>query len=267
MVTSVRKSKFKIILSNQEDKDIDVEYELHDSLLAEKWIKKIKHLKRVAIDPVESQIVDVSNLESIYNEFCKFANLEPINIENFDQDKLNQLHKIYEDQHEVLSRMKDNEILYKFHHSIHHNENIKGSKDQLVVGWGVYEGPLTERFDCHSYYADKIEQNNIYLPWSELGKKPFVYYTDKEPSNQKRINELCKPHTTFRAKFFISLHDINPTRFTPDFTKWFDQYKKAWFEAHNIQEYTEIHEYNAPLLAHTNNKQDFTGFKFVRIEL
>ena len=98
-------------------------------------------------------------------------------------------------------------------------------------------------------------------------KKPFVYYTDKEPSNQKRINELCKPHTTFRAKFFISLHDINPTRFTPDFTKWFDQYKKAWFEAHNIQEYTEIHEYNAPLLAHTNNKQDFTGFKFVRIEL
>ena len=71
MVTSVRKSKFKIILSNQENKDIDVEYELHDSLLAEKWIKKIKHLKRVAIDPVESQIVDVSNLESIYNEFCK----------------------------------------------------------------------------------------------------------------------------------------------------------------------------------------------------
>ena len=76
----MRKSKFKVILSNQENKELDVEYELHDSILAEKWIKKIKHLKRVAINPIESQIVDVSNLQSIYNEFCEFANLQPIDI-------------------------------------------------------------------------------------------------------------------------------------------------------------------------------------------
>ena len=50
-----------------------------------------------------------------------------------------------------------------------------------------------------------IEKNNIYLPWAELGKKPVRYYTDKEPSDQKRINQLCKPHKTLRAKFFISL--------------------------------------------------------------
>jgi|TARA_R110000796_G_scaffold36595_1_gene93078 hypothetical protein len=263
----VRKSKFKVILSNQENKELDVEYELHDSILAEKWIKKIKHLKRVAINPIESQIVDVSNLQSIYNEFCEFANLQPIDIKNFNQDKLNQLHKVYEDQHEVLSKRKNNEILYKFHHSIHHNEGIKASKDELVVGWGVYEGPLTEQFNCYSYYAHQIEQNNIYLPWSELGKKPFAYYTDKEPNNQKRVNELCKPHTTFRAKFFISFKDITPSHFTPDFSKWFDQYKQAWFEAHNINEYTEIHEYSAPLLAHTYNKQDLTDFKFIGIEI
>ena len=267
VVTSVRKSKFKIILSNQENKDIDVEYELHDSLLAEKWIKKIKHLKRVTIDSVESNIIDVSNIQDIYKEFCEFANLEPMGIEPLDQSKLNKLHKIYEEQHETLSRIKNNEILYKFHHSIHYNENVKGSKDQLVVGWGVYEGPLTEQFDCYSYYADKIEKNNIYLPWSELGKKPFAYYTDKEPNNQKRVNELCKPHTTFRAKFFISFKDITPSHFTPDFSKWFDQYKQAWFKAYKIQEYTPIHEHSAPMLAHTNNKQDLTGFKFVRIEL
>ena len=267
VVTSVRKSKFKIILSNQENKDIDVEYELHDSLLAEKWIKKIKHLKRVAIDSVESNIIDVSNIQDIYKEFCEFANLEPMGIEPLDQSKLNKLHKIYEEQNETLSRIKNNEILYKFHHSIHYNENVKGSKDQLVVGWGVYEGPLTEQFDCYSYYADKIEKNNIYLPWAELGKKPFAYYTDKEPNNQKRVNELCKPHITFRAKFFMSLKDITPSEFTPDFSKWFDQYKQAWFKAYKIQEYTPIHEHSAPMLAHTNNKQDLTGFKFVRIEL
>jgi hypothetical protein len=114
--------------------------------------------------------------------------------------------------------------LYKFHHSIHHNEGIKASKDELVVGWGVYEGPLTEQFNCYSYYAHQIEQNNIYLPWSELGKKPFAYYTDKEPNNQKRVNELCKPHTTFRAKFFISFKDITRT----DYQKTIQGFLKRW---------------------------------------
>ena len=261
------KSKFKIILKNQENKDIDIEYALHNSLLAEKWIKKIKHLKRVAIDPVESNIIDVSDIQDIYKKFCEFANLEPIDIEPLDQSKLNELHKIYEEQHETLSRIKNNEILYKFHHSIHHNENVSKGESKIVIGWGINEGPLSEQFDCHSYYADKIEKNNIYLPWAELGKKPFAYYTDKEPNNQTRMVELCKPHMTFRAMFFISLEDITPRKFTPDFSKWFDQYKQAWFKEYKIQEYTPIHEQSAPMLAYTNTKQDLTGFKFVRIEL
>ncbi len=266
VVTSVQKNNFKIILSNQENKEVDLEYELHDSPLAEKWANKIKHLKRLSVDPIESRTVDVSDIKRIYNEFCRFAKLEPIDIENFDQSKLNQLHKIYEDNHESLSRLKNNEILYKFHHSIHHNEDVSKEIAGIVIGWGVNEGPLTEQFDCHSYYADKIEKNNIYLPWSELGKKPFAYYTDKEPNNQKRVNELCKPHTTFRAKFFISLKDVSPSKFTPDFLEWFDQYKKSWLEKYQIDNYSEIHQYSAPILAHTNNKQDLTGFNFVKIE-
>ncbi len=263
---SVKKNNFKIILSNQDNIKIDLDYELHNSLLAEKWIKKIKHLKRVDVDPIESKKVDLSNIESIYNDFCKFANLEPINIKHLDQSKFNELHKIYEDQHEVLSRLKNNSILYKFHHSIHYNENASKGVSKIDVGWGNYEGPLTEKFNCHSYYADKIEKNNIYLPWAELGKTPLAYYTDKEPDNQTRINELCKPHTTFRAKFFISLKDRTPSKFTEDFTNWFAQYKKAWIEAYQIEDYTAIHEHSAPMLAHTDNKQDLTGFKFVRIE-
>ena len=131
------KSKFKIILKNQENKDIDIEYALHNSLLAEKWIKKIKHLKRVAIDPVESNIIDVSNIQDIYKKFCEFANLEPIDIEPLDQSKLNELHKIYEEQHETLSRIKNNEILYKFHHSIHHNENVSKGESKIVNGSGI----------------------------------------------------------------------------------------------------------------------------------
>ena len=267
-VRLVTKNMFKIILKNKDNHQIDVDYELYDSLLAEKWAKKIKHLKRVPINPIESGICNVSDIQDIYKKFCEFANLEPMDIEPLDQSMFNKLHKIYEKQHETLSRIKNNEILYKFHHSIHYNENVPPSQNEakIIVGWGIKEGPLTEQFDCYSYYADKIEKNNIYQYWAELGKKPWQYHRDKEPNNQKRVNELCKPHITFRAKFLISFKDITPSEFTPDFSKWFDQYKQAWFKAYKIQEYTPIHVYSAPLLAHTSNKQDLTGYKFVRIE-
>jgi len=263
----IKSNKFKIILSDQKNNKIDLEYQLHDSIIAQKWAKKIKHLQNVAIDPVDSNSVDVSDIQNIYSEFCDFAKLQPIDIVNLDQSKFNQLHKIYEDTHEELSRRSNNSILYKFHHSIHYNEHKNNAKDSIHVGWGVNGGLLTEKFDCHLYYADKIETNNIYLPWAELGKKPVDYWKDHEPSNQQRFNQLCKPHMTLRTKFFISLTDRVPSKFTADFLEWFDVYKKTWLQAYNIKDYTEIHQYSAPLLAHANHKQDLTGTKFVKIEI
>jgi len=266
MVRSI-KNTFKIILLNSDNQEIDLDYKLHDSLLAQKWAKKIKHLHRIPIDPVESYAYDLSDIETVYKEFCNFAKLQPIDINPLDQSILNELHEIYEEQHEELSKHENNEILYKFHQSIHFNEDPERGQGEITIGWGTKEGPLTEQFDCHSYYTNKIEQNNIYLPWTELGKEPVNYWRDKEPNEQKRFMELCKPHQTFRAKFFISLHDRVVKKFTLDFIQWFAQYKKDWLETHQIKDYTEIHHYSAPLLAHTNNKQDLTGSKFVRIEL
>jgi len=265
--TSVAKNSFKIILQNQTGEEIDIDYTLDHSLLAEKWIKKIKHLRKIPIDLIESNLIDVSNIQNIYSEFCEFSNLKPIDTITLDQKKLNQLHKIYEDNHDRLSRLKNNEILYKFHHSIHYQEDVSTETKQIVVGWGYKEGLLTEQFDCLPYYADIIEKNNIYLPWAELGKKPVRYYTDKEPSDQKRINQLCKPHKTLRAKFFISLENITPSSFTPEFQEWFSKYEKEWTEAYEIADYTPIHHYSAPILAHTDDKQDLHNFHFVRIEL
>lgn len=267
VVRLVTKNNFKIILKNKDNHQIDVDYELHQSALSQKWANKIKHLKRVPIDPIESGLDNVSDIQQIYKQFCEFAGLEPIQFDTFNQSTYNTLHKIYEQQHEILSRKKDNGILYKFHHSIHHNEAPATETSAITVGWGIKEGPLTEQFDCDSYYADQLEQNNIYLPWAELGKKPLNYWRDGEPNDQKRVNELCKPHKTFRAKFFISLKDSVPKKFTPDFIQWFNQYKKDWILKHKIKDYTEIHQYSAPLLAHTSNKQDLTGCKFVGIEL
>lgn len=266
MVRSI-KNTLKIILHNSDKQEIDLDYKLHDSLLAQKWAKKIKHLQRIPIDPIESYTHDVSDIKTIYKEFCEVAELQPIDIDNLDQGVLNQLHKIYEDQHEVLSGHKDKAILYKFHQSIHFNEDPQRGKGEITVGWGTKEGILTEQFDCHSYYADQIEKNNMYLPPTELGKQPLNYWKDNEPNDQERFNQLCKPHKTFRAKFFISLYDRVLEKFSPDFIQWFSHYKQDWLETHKIQDYTETHHYSAPLLAYTDDKQDLSGCKLVKIEL
>ena len=101
-MTSVqRNKKFKIIFNN----DIEIDYRVHNTELAEKWFAKIKHLKRVPFDTIESGTEDVSDLRGIYKEFCNFAGIEYEPFDNINQKICNKLHKLYEDQHEKLSRL------------------------------------------------------------------------------------------------------------------------------------------------------------------
>lgn len=262
----MKKNNFKIIFKNKNQQEIELDYQTHDSILASKWFKKIKHLKNIDIDDVESQQEDVSNLKKIYIDFCVFAGIQPQIFNSIDQPLLNDFHKLYEQQHKVLSGKKNNSILYKFHHSIHHNEN-KGAdeyKKYITIGWGVKEGPLTEKFMCNDYYEANLKKNNIYLPWAELGKKPLIYWGDKEPSDQKRINQLCKPHITLRAKFFIPCKDIYAEILQTEFEEWFKKYKKTWLSHYNITRWNEIDEYCAPLLAIALHSEDITNLKFVK---
>jgi hypothetical protein len=263
----MRKNNFKIIFKNKNHQEIDLDYQTHDSILACKWFKKIKHLKNIDIDNIESQQEDLSDLKNIYIEFCAFSGIKPKNFTCIDQPLLNDLHKLYQDQHEILSRKKDNSILYKFHHSIHHNEN-KGTNiypKYMMIGWGIKEGPLTENFSCNDYYETDLKKNAIYLPWAELGKTPLKYWKDNEPNDQESINQLCKPHLTLRAKFFIPYNDIFPNTLQVEFKEWFEKYKKNWLSHHNITRWNEIDEYCAPLLAVALHSEDITDLKFVKI--
>lgn len=245
---------------------LELEYNLHDSEVARMWANKIKHLQNVPFDPVESKAQDMSDLSKIYTEFCEFAGQTPIEIHPLDQSKCNQLHQIYEEQHDRLSKLKNNSVLYRFHHAIHQHEN-KPDKPIIRVGWGTNEGILTSQFLCQDYYADKIEKNNIYLPWSELGKTPLTYWIDKEPDTQERFNTLAKTHKTFRAQFFIAIKNIEPKALDTDFLEWFDRYKEGWLKHHNIKKWDHIDEHSAPLLATTSYQGDLTGMTVNKLTL
>jgi hypothetical protein len=254
-----KNKKLKIIFKN----GLDVDYRLHDSELAEKWASKIKHLKNLPIDPIESYTEDVSDIRGIYNEFCNFAGIKPIEIDPLDNFKLNQLHQTYEEHHDRLSRLKNNAILYKLHLSVHFHQDKTSAN--IHVGWGKHEGPLTKQFNCYDFYEDSIVRNYIYLPWSELGKTPMKYWKHQEPSDQSRFNALAKPHTTFRAKFYIALQDVTPQPFNEAFVEWFDHYKQGWLAHHGLAKWENVNEYCSPLLATTDYRDTLKHLTVDRI--
>jgi len=269
-VISVKTSKkFKIFFQNNEGKIFDITYKLHSSLIAEKWFNKIKHLYKIPIDSIESGLANTSDLDGIYEEFCNFANLpyEQIDLATGKQETLNFLHEVYEKSHDRLSRLPNNQILYKFHHAIHDNEEETPEQRRLQVGWGTKEGPLTEQFMCNSFFEDEICKNFIYATESELGKSPHQYWSQKEPNDQARILELCKPHMTLRAKFFIALQDKRPEPFQQEFVEWIQTHMQEWLAQHNLATWRPVDEQSAPLLAHTDYKGNLSGHRFSHIEI
>ena len=260
---------FKIIFTDKSNRAVDINYTLHDTELAVKWFSKIKHLSKIQIDPIESDLEDVSNLELIYEEFCDFAGLIKMPLQNLDQLTYNMLHKIFEDNHDRLAGKQDNGIMYRFHHAIHDAERGNGKpRSKLNVGWGSKEGLLTQDRNCHPFYENFIKKNNLYLPWAELAKTPYTYWLNKEPNDQKRFNELCKPHITFRAKFFVAFSDIEkPIPFPNQFNQYFNQFKSQWLKRYNMDDWTERDECCAPLLAYTDTNIDIRHLRFNKIIL
>ena len=238
----------KLYFSNGEKKQ-SLFYKLVSNPVSERWIKKIKHLSKIKHSPIETTGVSFSqNIQHIHREFCKFAGLKYNKIDYNNQQSLNLLHELYVGNHSRLSKLKNNDVLYKFHNSIHELEK-QGIGKRFYIGWGTSEGPLEEQFNCNEYYAETFVKNNLYLPWTELGKTPLDYYNNNEPAEFNRFCELSKPHVTLRAKFMIAMKDFDPPALSPEFKQWFAQFKTQWLEHYNISGWRVCDEYLGVLLA------------------
>lgn len=243
----------KLYFSNGEKKQ-SFFYKLISNPVSERWIKKIKHLSRVPHSVLETTGVSFSqNIEHLHREFCEFTGLEYNSIDYNEQQSLNLLHELYVSNHGKLSKLKNNDILYKFHNAIHELEKQEIRK-RFYIGWGTSEGPLEERFNCNEFYAEAFIKNNLYLPWTELGKTPLDYYNNNEPAEFNRFCELSKPHMTLRAKFMIALKDYNPPAISQDFQQWFAPFKTQWLEHYKIRDWRARDEYLGVLLAEPQDR-------------
>ena len=265
--TLVEKSKFQIIFQVK-DKEICIDYKLNDTELAHKWFQKIIKIHRVPIDPIESKLEKNLEIEDAYKNFCKTFKFQIDPNINFNNQKdLNLLHALYEKTHDALSKAKQNQILYEFHYAVHQRQKklYNFNVQRLYVGWGTKEGPLQEKYNCSDLVEKQIKNLHIYLPWTELGKKPYHYWESDEPHDRERFNELCVPHVTLRCQFFIATANFNPPPFPKEFIDWFYDYKQIWCEKHSLSNWDHTHEFSAPLLAIPLQQYDCDNFAFKKI--
>jgi hypothetical protein len=245
--------KLKIVFNN-EDKKQELSYKIVPNPVSDRWIKKIKHLSRVPHSISETTGISFAqNIEHVHREFCEFADIQYNKINYNEQQSLNLLHELYVGNHDRLSMTKNNDILYKFHNAIHELEK-KNRDVRFYIGWGTSEGPLEEQFNCNEYYAETFVKNNLYLPWTELGKTPMDYYNNGEPSEFDRFCNLAKPHMTLRAKFMIALKDFDPPELSQEFEQWFSRFKTPWLEHYDIRDWRARDEYTGVLLAEPENR-------------
>lgn len=266
MAVLVKRNRIILQLRDKENKKLKVEYVLHESELAVKWANKIKHLQHLDFDHIQSNYAQPqsSDLKTYYKKFCKIAGIEYDQEMDLDrQENLNHLHELFEKNHDRLSII-DPDALYAFHIAIHTRER-KQVPLRLTSGWGVKEGMLSEKFNCNRFYESEVKRNQLYLDWSELGKKPYTYWKNNEPSNQTRVNELCKPHMTFRAQFFVAGRDITPVPLDRKFETWFDTYKQPWLDKYGLDKWDHIDEQSAPLLATTTYTGSLDNYKVIGI--
>jgi hypothetical protein len=240
--------KLKLTFDNQVSRQ-SLFYRIVANPVSERWARKIKHLSSIAHSPLETTGRSTAgDVQSTHREFCHFAGIDYEDTDYDDQPSLNRLHEQYVHNHDRLSLLANNDILYKFHNAIHDMEK-KSQGNRFYVGWGVKEGPLGEKFNCNEHYAETLVKNNLYLPWTELGKTPLDYFNNSEPNDLASLCALAKPHITLRAKFMIARRDFAPPPLPQEFHEWFLQYRATWLAHHGITDWRPRDEYVGVLLA------------------
>jgi len=172
-------------------------------------------------------------------EYASKLNLDIDKPKIIDQEYLNFVHKIYEQNYDG-----DPDYL-QFHETIHRLEElINGLVPPNRIGFEYREksGLLEKDFDRSylKYATLNIKKGTLYMSWQELGKTPYRYFMDNEPSDITRLCELAKPWNILKPNFFVSIIDKDylQGKDLNKFNEWFQKYKQDWCDFWNLSDWT-----------------------------
>jgi hypothetical protein len=249
---------FYLIVTDNQNNDHQISYQLADNPIAHSWFKKLKKIYRVPLDKNYTTFVDVNITEQQLSaeiiDDIKLLN-EKINLsypikEILTAEDCNRLHAITVDQQYNYST-DIREIFHHMHKKLHVLETViyKKRDSWLSAGWAEKEGLLKTTFDKDPYqYYVSGKLGNLYLTWTEFGKTPYGFWKDKDTDTADHFFKTCKPHLTFRVQFSLCINEINNYNFEQEFENWFDKYRKKWQELYNTS-WTPIQHYGGILLA------------------
>ena len=151
-----------------------------------------------------------------------------------NQEYLNYIHKIYEDNY------NGDPVWLDFNEYIHRCEKRVEKKTFKIfqIDYGANAGMLEQPMDSVwlKNSTVKIKAGDVFVQWSELGKSPYSYWSDNEPSDIARMCKLIKPWLKLRPKIMIALEDIDCLKNiqVEEFNTWWKNYSEEWCQHWNI---------------------------------
>ena len=249
-----------------------IKYALIDNPVAKKWVEKIRRLQNV---PLDSNYTG-DNFQKFTIEQCEkdilsiaenFIEVKTLLENGIDKKALNETHswlvrKQYSDEY------RDRQELHTLHRLVHawEDKTIDFASDFFSVGWGIKEGLLQTDFevDPYEYYEQDLKIGDLYLDWSEFGKKPHTWFIDGASTNTQDFFQQCFPHKTFRAKFGVCVRK-SKQNFDEGFEWWWkNSFQQAWIGKYG-SDWNELKEFGAIPLATTNEYFEFNSVEGIRI--
>jgi len=274
-LTQKNKEEFKVIVKNEEGHKLSFIYTLEDNPVAELWYKSMKHLRNVKYHAIDSLRQEPRDIKTCYHLFCEFAGIDPLEFDHVDQSLLNKFHEQYMYHNDVLSRKKNNDIIYEFHQSIHkmerQNSGIPSRADMHRVSYSRFSAPFHKKFPCNLYYTDQLLKDNLYLLIADSGKRPHEFWTDGESEDKNNIDKTMMAHYTFKPDWFVCLQSKHPSPLSEKFYGWFEQHKSTFLKKYGLKKWDDIDENSAVLLAKPNSADPISnwikiGYNFQTID-
>ncbi len=220
-----------------------LQYKLLDNPIATEWAGKIRRLQNVPLD---------SNYTG--KNFQKFT------VEQCEKDILRIAENFIEIK-TLLANGIDKKALNETHSWL-----VRKQYSEEYKGWGIKEGLLKTEFevDPYDYYERNLKVGDLYLDWSEFGKKPHTWFMDGASTNTQDFFQQCFPHKTFRAKFGVCVK--NPKQQFDEGFKWWWQnsFQQAWIGKYG-SDWNELKEFGAIPLATTNEYVEFNKVEGIKI--
>lgn len=269
MVTSVAKTmdEFEVVLIDSKKQKLNLKYKLVEgSEIADMWFNRcMKHLKRVAPDPVDSRYTKV-DLKVAYMDFCDLVGIEHTDMETVDQKKLNLLHAQFIDHvPKFRNRQKEFDIIQTFHNAIHMTEKLDRGLDitdmkPLRVSYGLKGKPFSHRnILLNKLYDAKQKKNCLYLLPSEGGKCPISFWEENEEITSENIAKTMVANVSFVPDWFIAIKEKVPPRYSRNFLDFFDKIKERFFskyEKYGLDSWPEHYQWSAIRLANPLHNYD-----------